>query len=170
PRHHTPQRRGCRGQPTAPQPNWMLGVLSFALLEMAQVRRRLILLLRHQETVAADEVDLLVNGDVDVVLDAVVLLPGDVLGAPLIVLHHRPRPRQRVVGRGYFVVKDVWVRPVEIETLPDDGLVVIGHRHAGQVPLVWTADVARLDLERVVAAAAIAIDPSTDRVTGKGRL
>src|SRR5262249_59424188 len=85
-------------------------------------------------------------------------------------LHHRPRPRQRVVGRGYFVVKDVWVRPVEIETLPDDGLVVIGHRHAGQVPLVWTADVARLDLERVVAAAAIAIDPSTDRVTGKGRL
>src|SRR5262245_66615457 len=93
------------------------------LIEISQVRRWLVLLLRHEQAVATDEVDLLVDGDIGVGFDAVVLLPRDVLGTPPVVLHHSPWPRQRVVDGGHLIVEDVGIGLVEIEALPDHGRV-----------------------------------------------
>ena len=53
----------------------MVGCGLFPRLEIAQVRRRLVLLGRHQIAVAADEIVLLADHDVVVVLGAVVLVP-----------------------------------------------------------------------------------------------
>ena len=137
-------------------------------LEMAQVGRRLVLLLRHQVALAAEEIDLLIDGDVVVGLDAVVLLPGDVLRVASVALHHGPRPCQGIVGRGDLVVQDVGL--VEKEPLLDDRFIVVGGRQAGLIPLARAADVAGLDLERVIAPGAVATDPFPDGVARKGRL
>jgi len=129
-------------------PPCRLRIQRFPLLEMAQIGRRLVLLLGHQEPVAADEIHLLVDRDVDVALDAIVFFPGDILGVPPVILCHRPRPRERIVNRGQLIMQGVRVGLVQIEPFSDDGLVVVGHRHAGQVPLVRAPDVAGFDFER----------------------
>src|SRR5437773_12333328 len=68
------------------------------LLEVAQVRRRLVLLRRHQLAVAAEEVALPVNLDVTIALGAILLGPGELLvWIASILLGDRPRARQRTV-------------------------------------------------------------------------
>src|SRR5579863_1191694 len=134
------------------------------LIEVFQIRRRLILLDRHQEAVRAPEIDLLADDDVRVALAAAVLGPDHVLGAT-IALHRRPGPRQRIVDSGHLVVQDVWIGLVEIKALLDHAVVVVGGRHAALVPGAGPAQETGLDRQRVVTAAASDIDPFADGIT-----
>src|SRR5215831_18071381 len=65
------------------------------LVEVAQIRRLLSLLHRHQEAVGGHEIALLADIDVLIVLGAIVEVPGDVwTGLAHVALGHRPGPRQ----------------------------------------------------------------------------
>src|SRR5205823_12084336 len=89
---------------------------------------------------------LLDDHDVSLPFGAIVFTPPGLLGAfhPTIGLHHRPRPRQRIVDRGHLVAQNILVVLVEREALLDDRLVIVGHRHARLVPHARAADVAGL--------------------------
>jgi hypothetical protein len=65
---------------------------SFRVAEMPQIRRRLVLLHRHQFAGVIEHVDLTADLDVKVVLTADRLNP-DRFGLPAHRLHHRPWPR-----------------------------------------------------------------------------
>ena len=82
-----------------------------------------------------------------------------------------PGPRQGMVEHGDFVVKDVRIVLVEMEPLLEDRLIVEGQRQPARVvgarPLEGAA---RLDLKHVVAAVAVLVDPSADRIALIGRL
>src|SRR3954469_8910944 len=81
-------------------------------LEIFQIRRLLALLGGHDGAVAADVIDLVADGDPGLTLRTIVLRPGHV-GDPLVALRHRPRSRQRAVGRGHLVAKELWIVLVE---------------------------------------------------------
>src|SRR5712692_7229722 len=77
--------------------------------EVPQVRRRLVLFGGHEQTVPAQEIDLIADGNVNIVFRAHGLLPPDRLfgwGAA-IVFGDRPRASERMIERGDFVVQDV---------------------------------------------------------------
>src|SRR5437660_5060676 len=77
--------------------------------EISQIRRRLVLLGRHQEAICAQHIVLLADFDVIVVLGAVDLAPvRPRIWLAAIALGHRPRTRQRMVEHRDFVVKDIW--------------------------------------------------------------
>src|SRR5262249_39468568 len=101
--------------------------------EILQVRGPLALLRGHDGAVGAQVIDLLADGDPGLAFRAIVLGPPYV-GDPPEGLYHRPRPRQRAVGRGHLDAKNVWVFLVERHPLRDDGVVLVAHGHAGLVP------------------------------------
>src|SRR5215813_7327573 len=78
-------------------------------VEIAQIRRRLILLDRHQEAVGAEEIVLLADDDMNIVFHADVLAPPDrsLGGDAAVVLGDGPRTRQRIVDHGDFVMQNV---------------------------------------------------------------
>src|SRR6266853_5495014 len=135
------------------------------LLEIAQIGRHLILAGRHQVAVAAEEIVLLADNDVIVVLGALVILPQH-LAFAAIGLGHGPGPRQRMVDRGDFVMKEVGVILVEIDALLDDALIVRMKRQPAVFVGARPLEVAGLDFERVETAVAIAIEPFADRIAG----
>src|SRR5437899_5349417 len=112
--------------------------------EIAQIRRLLAFAGGHQVAVAAEKIILLANDNVHVALGAVVLRPPHIAVAT-ITFHDGPRPRQRAVGRGDFVVQDVRIGLVEENPLPDDGLAVLRKWNAGLVVSARRLDVAGLD-------------------------
>src|SRR6202034_2761960 len=97
---------------------------SLRLLEIARVRRRLVLARRHQIAVGAEQVGLAADDDVLVVLMAIVLAPGRVALA-LVAARDRPWPRQGVIDQRDLVEQLVGVARVERDFLPDDGLIVL---------------------------------------------
>src|SRR5262247_1376753 len=101
-----------------------------ALLEIAQVRRRLILARRHQQAVRAQHVVLLADSDVRIAFGADVLEPDEVALAA-ILLDHRPGARERIVDGRDLVDEDVGIALVERDALFYDGLVVLMQREAG---------------------------------------
>src|ERR1700719_1496676 len=117
------------------------------LLEVAQIRWRLVFLGRHQQAVGAEEVDLVGDADMDVVLGADVLAPPDWFGgcsAPK-VLGDRPGTSQSVVDGGDLVVQHVGIAFVEPDALPDDGPVVLVKRNSRRLIGAGTLEAAGLD-------------------------
>src|SRR5262245_35339609 len=143
--------------------------LPLRLLEMLQVGRRLTRPARLQLAVDPDVVGLPFKKDIVVVLRATMLDPVWVAGAG-VTARHGPGPRQRVVDGRDLIAQDVRVRLVEEDTLLDDGLIVLVQRNAARIEDARPLELARLDLEHVVAAVAILIDPLPDRVAGEGTL
>src|ERR1700730_12008984 len=80
----------------------------------------------------------------------------------MVVLGHGPRTGQRIVDRRDFVVKGVRIGLVEKDALLDDGFVVRVERYAAGVESAGAFEVASLDLEDGVTAAALLIDPFAD--------
>src|SRR5262249_49483575 len=136
------------------------------LIEILQIRRRLVLAHWHDGAVGAEEIDLLADGDVRLTLIAIVVRPPDLI-ATSESFEYRPRPRERIVNRGHLDAQDTRFALSDGDPLLDDGLAVVGHRHAGLVPHVRRAHMARFSFERVVAAIAIGIEPLADRVSLK---
>src|SRR5215470_5462548 len=87
-----------------------------------------------------------------------------------VALENGPGPRQRTVDNGHLVAEEIAIVLVEIDPLPDDGLVVLVQRNAAAVERARSLEIPGLDLERVVASVAVGIDPFADRVAEKGWL
>ncbi len=87
-----------------------------------------------------------------------------------IVLHHRPRTDQCVVGHGDFVMKEVAVRLVEIDALPDDALAILVQRNAAAVEETRPFEIAGFGFEDIETSIPVVIDPFADAVAGEGRL
>ena len=60
------------------------------------------------------------------------------------------------------------IRPIQIDPLLHDGLVVVVERHPARVVGARAAQVPGLDLERVEAAVAVGVQPFADRVAVEG--
>src|SRR5262249_1542928 len=161
--HDTPDWAGSRGK----RPS-----LCLRLLEIAQVGWPLVLLGRHQQAVVAEEIVVLADDDMRIVLRANVLAPPDgLLGRnAAVVLRDGPRTRQGAVDHGDLVVEDVGIGAVEIEAFLDDGLPIFVERDAARLIDPRALEPAGLDQKRVVAAGALAVDPSADGIAGKHRV
>src|SRR5262249_4374935 len=83
--------------------------------------------------------------------------------------HHRPRAGERIVDHRDLVDEQVRIALVEIDALPDNGLVVRVQRQAGAVEGAGTLHVAGLSDQRVVAAVAVGILPVGARIATGGR-
>ena len=95
------------------------------MVEIPQVRRRLILLGGHQVTVRAREIVFCANENLRVVLGAADFGPlRPWIGVANVFLVDDPRSRQGIVDYRHFVMQDVWIGLVEIDTLLEDGLIV----------------------------------------------
>src|SRR5216684_5928876 len=142
------------------------------LLEIAQIRRWLVLVGGHQQAVRAQEIGLPPNIDMDVGLGANVLVPPDrLLGlGATVVLRDGPRARQRVIDDGDFVVQHVGIAFVEIDALLDDALIVPVQRSAADIVVAGAFEAAGLDQQRVVAAVAVLVDPLADRIAREHRV
>src|SRR5262245_46769153 len=141
------------------------------LLEIAQVRRRLVLLRRHQLAVGAQIVVFLADADVGIELRAHIRLPDRArTGIAEAGLQLLVGPRERIIDHGHLVVELVGIGLVEIDALLDDGVPVLVERNAGDVVAARQLQVPGLDLEHVVFAVAVLVDPFADRVAREGRL
>jgi CoA-transferase family III len=117
------------------------------LLEISQIGRRMVLLGRHQKPIPAHEIVFLADGDLRVVFGIIKLYP---VRTRIRVVHvtfvDSPRPRQSMVDRCDFVMKDVrrkWrAGPMQTTTPP------ITFDPAARGPL---HGVRILDLSRLVA-------------------
>src|SRR5882757_7287749 len=109
--------------------------------------------------------------DVAITLRAILFVPGrnSFLRIATVLLRNRPGPRQRTVYRCHFVVQHIGVAWFCLDALLDDALVVGVQRHAAGIEGARAAEAAGLDLKRVVAAVAIAIDPLADGIARKRR-
>src|SRR5207249_11441923 len=86
------------------------------LIEISQIRRRLVFLCRHQEAVETEHVILPANADVVVAFTANVFDPDrSRIGISAVSLFHRPGTCQGVVDRGDLVVKKIPIVRVEID-------------------------------------------------------
>src|SRR5262249_59407732 len=140
------------------------------LIEVSQVRRRLVLAGGHQVAFRAEEVALPADFNVAIALRAIFLLPDRFfVRVAAVALGDGPWTRQRAIDRRDLVEHDVGVGPVERDPLLDDGLIVAVQRHPGRVECPWPAEAAGPALERVVAAVAVGIDPLADPITLPGR-
>src|ERR1700719_2516101 len=132
---------------------------------------RLVLLGRHQKPVPAQEIVFLANGNLPVALGDVIFWPVRTrIGVAHIFFIHGPRTRQSMIDRGDFVVKDIWIGLVAVDALLEDRLIVEVQRQAGFIVSAGSLEAARLDLEHVVSAISVLIDPFADRVARQGRL
>src|SRR5262245_7438324 len=169
-------RDGCTQERAPPQDEVgaaqaNTGSSPLRLLEIRQIRRRLILPGRHQLAVTAKVVVLLADEHMGVALGADVVFPDRTrirfaVGSLLLGIG----PRQRVVDDGDLVPEDVAVALVEVDLLLDDSLAVGVERNAGRVVAARVLEEARLDLERVVFAVAVRVLPLADRIAGECRL
>ncbi len=89
-------------------------------LEIAQVRRRLILAGRHQEAVGAKEILLLADLHLVLVLAADGLEPGR-FPLPVVGPRHRPGTRKRIIDHRDVVAQDRSGCPVEVDALVHHG-------------------------------------------------
>src|SRR6266446_7016718 len=85
-------------------------------------------------------------------------------------LGYGPWARQRVVDRRDFVVQNVRIGFIEVNSLFDDSLIILVKRETAALVGAGAFQVAGLDLEHVVAAICVRIDPFADRIAGEGRL
>src|SRR5215467_288800 len=141
------------------------------LVEISQVRRWLLVSGRHQVAVLTHFVGLVADMNEWNLLVANVLRPlrQGVEGAT-IVLHHGPRTGQCVVGHRDFVMKEVAVRVVEIDSLPDDALAILVQRNATAVEETRSFEIAGFGFEDIVTAIPVLIDPFANAIAGEGRL
>src|ERR1700722_19491643 len=137
--------------------------------EIAQIRRRLVLAHGHEVAVLAHEIALAPDDDQIVVLAAQIFGPAR-LGGTAEAADHAPGPRQRMVDQCHVVEQQVGISRVETDALLDHGLIVEVQRDAGILDQAGALEAARLDLERVVAAAASRIAPAADRGADIGGL
>src|SRR5215467_2715830 len=84
-----------------------------------------------------------------------------------VALENGPGPRQRTVDNGHLVAEEVAIVLVEIDPLPDDGLVVLVQRDAAAVEVARSLEIPGRDLAQVVASLHVGIDPIADRVAEK---
>src|SRR5262249_17510444 len=139
-------------------------ILPIVLLEIAQIRRRLVLHSGHQEAVAAEEVNLLTDPDMSILFAANrVAEPGRLVGrgAPVGFVY-QPWPGQSMIDGGDVIVQQIRVGLIEIDALLNDGLVVFVQRDAAGVENAWTLHATRLNHECVIAAVAVLIEPLAD--------
>jgi hypothetical protein len=125
--------------------------------EIPQIRRRLVLFGRHEQTVTAQKVDFFADVDVNIVFRAHGFLPPDRLpglGAA-VIFGNRPRSRERVIERGDFIMQHVRVDLVEVDPLLDDRLIVFVQRDAGHLIRARTLQSPGFDHQRVIAAIAV---------------
>src|SRR6267142_982435 len=117
------------------------------LLEIAQIRRGLILVGRHQLAIGGvNNVSLIADLDPNVVLRAGLQQPhrARILLADGL-LDFGVGPRHGVIYHGDLVIERVAVGLVEIEPLLDVGLVVLVKGNAGNFISAWTPQVSGLD-------------------------
>src|ERR1700730_3324324 len=139
--------------------------LVLLLFEIPGVRRGLVLAGRHQEPVGAQEIAIVADLDRGVVARESFLEPDRLrIGIALIGSILGPWLRQRMIVGRDVVVKQILVGFVEIDPLLDDGLIVLVERNALGVVGVRCADESRLDLEHIILAVAVLIDPFADGV------
>src|SRR5712671_5965956 len=142
---------------------------SLALIEISQIRWRLVLLGGHEIAVGAQEVVLGADADVIVTLGTIVLVPFAVIFFLAESFGDDPRPGERIVDGRHVVAKQRLVVLVAVEALLDDRFVVLVQRHAALVHGTRPLEVASLDFENVVAAVAVLIDPFADRIARQSR-
>src|SRR5215510_997202 len=130
--------------------------------KMSQVRRRLPLVRRHQEPVAAAVIDRVSNSDMWVVLGADRLSPPDrsLVGCAAVDLCNGPRARQRVIDDGDLVVDGVAL--FNRDPFLDHGLVVLVQRDPGGIKGAWALHEASFDEKGVILAVAVRVLPMTD--------
>src|SRR5438477_10373816 len=129
-------------------------------LEIFQIRRCLIFPGRHQVAVGAEEIILSADLDVNITLGAYRFGPDRLLHPDAaIFLGRKPGTGQRAVDRRDLVDDRVGIGAVGVNPLLDHRLVIMVQRQAGSVEGAWPPQIAGLDLEHVVAAAASAVDP-----------
>src|SRR6266849_1699311 len=133
--------------------------------EVLQARRRLILLGWPDKAILVQEVCFITDANRVALPDARVLVPLRlrVRGAP-VVLQHRPGPRQRMVEDRDLVMQEVLVGLVEEDALFDDRLIVLVQRNSAQIEIARSLEAAGFDLQHVVAAVLILVDPLTDGI------
>src|ERR1700730_4008546 len=131
---------------------------SLPRLEIRQIRRRLIFLGRHQLVLTADDIMLVTDEDVAVVFGAIVLEPDRIVVA-LVAFGDSPGMGQGMIIDRDFVMQRVGIGFVDVEALRDDGFAVLVEWDAGRFIGAWSLESARLDLENVITAIAILIDP-----------
>src|SRR5262249_30902750 len=85
-------------------------------------------------------------------------------------LGYGPWARQRVIDGRDFVVQSVRIGFIEVNSLFDDSLIILVKRETAALVGARAFHVAGLDLEYVVAALCVRIDPFADRIAGEGRL
>src|SRR5258708_15372802 len=122
-------------------------ILPIVLLEITQIRRRLVLHGGHQEAVAAEEVNLLTDPDMSILFAANrVAEPGRLVGrgAP-VGFGHQPWPGQSMIDGGDVVVQQIRVGLLGLDALLTDGLVASGQRVAAGVKTAWTLHAAGRD-------------------------
>src|SRR2546421_70419 len=86
--------------------------------EIAQIRRRLVLLGGHQLAVGAEIVRLAADADMRIVFSAMVRVPDRTqIGIAGGLLFLDPRPRQRTIGHGDLVIERVGIGFVEVDPL-----------------------------------------------------
>src|SRR5215467_5421946 len=114
---------------------WSCYSLSGVVLEIAQIRRRLIFLCGHEQAIRAQVVRLLANRHMGIVFGADILTPPDRLvgNDTMVVPRDHPRPRQGIVDGGDLVMEQVGVGAVDKDALLDDGLVVAMERDAAGI-------------------------------------
>src|SRR6516165_8825519 len=78
--------------------------------------------------------------------------------------------RRRVVDGRDFVVQNVRIGFIEVNSLFDDSLIILVKRETAALIGAGAFHVAGLDLEHVVAAIRVPIDPFSDRIAREGRL
>ncbi len=75
-----------------------------------------------------------------------------------------------MIDDGDFIVQHVGIAFVQVHALPYDALVVPVQRSAADIVVAGAFEAACLDQQHVVAAVAVLVDPSADRITRKHRV
>src|SRR5450432_2863835 len=128
------------------------------LVEVPRIGGLLVFPRRHQEAFGAEVVVLAADENLGVVLVADRLEPLRArIGVAGVSLVYRPRSRQSVIYDGDLVMQDISIGFVEIDALLEDRLVVLVKRQAGGIEFPRALEVARLDLQHIIAAVAILI-------------
>ena len=105
-----------------------------------------------------------------VVLAAILLEPDGALLAA-VGLDRRPWTGERMIDRRDLVVNNISIGLVGVDSLPDDGLIILMERNArGAVESARAFHIAGLDFERVEAAGSSRVEPLADGIARIARL
>ena len=106
---------------------------------------------------------LVADRNLPVVLAAIVFRPNRPrIRVAQVSLVDCPWARQRVIDYGHFVVEDIRISFVEMDSLLEDRLIVESQGQTGGIIGARSLEFAGLDFERVVAAVAVLVDPFVD--------